>query len=99
MARPQVTCTFCNEEFPAGRRSCPHCGADATTGWNDPEDDDLSVELGETSLDDPDYDAFLRREGLGPGSQALARRNLVAALIIAALLLPILWALWFWLGR
>jgi hypothetical protein len=34
---PPGDCPVCGEAVPAGARSCPGCGADERTGWN--EDD------------------------------------------------------------
>ncbi|HTB80631.1 MAG TPA: hypothetical protein VK717_07065 [Opitutaceae bacterium] len=33
--QPPGDCPACGEFVPAGRKSCPHCGSDARSGWSD----------------------------------------------------------------
>jgi len=33
--QPPGDCPVCGEEVPAGATSCPGCGADERTGWNE----------------------------------------------------------------
>jgi len=89
-------CEHCGESFREGRISCPHCGADAETGWKE-DAEDLSIELPETSLSDDDYADLLRREGLSEGvSKARNLRGLIILAILLALLLPTLLAVLLW---
>ena len=32
---PPGDCPNCGEAVPAGAKSCPHCGSDERSGWND----------------------------------------------------------------
>lgn len=34
---PPGECPVCGEDVPAGAKSCPGCGADERTGWNEEE--------------------------------------------------------------
>jgi hypothetical protein len=56
-------CPACGETVPAGRPSCPACGADDATGWQDDDPVTTEQDLGaETHLDDERYEEFLREE-------------------------------------
>jgi hypothetical protein len=77
--------------FREGRLSCPHCGADAQTGWLSDEDVEMAnIDLNFTSLDEVDYEMFLKSEGLHAPSGAdpeRKRRPEAAPTPIPALLL------------
>jgi hypothetical protein len=69
MFNPPGDCPVCDESVPRGRKSCPHCGADPRTGWNDDEDTANGLDL-----PDPDfnYEDFVEREfGNSPKTRGL----------------------------
>lgn len=58
MFRPPGECPACGEFVPEGYLACPHCGADAQSGWKE--------EAATDGLDLPDdsfnYDEFIQEE-------------------------------------
>lgn len=57
--RPPGDCPVCDAHVPRGAASCPDCGADENTGW----DDDGATADGLDLPDDTfDYDEFMERE-------------------------------------
>jgi hypothetical protein len=52
-------CPVCGEGVPSDAPSCPECGADERSGWN--EEADFSPQLGLPS-DDFDYEKFTEQE-------------------------------------
>ena len=62
--QPPGECPNCGEFVPAGRKSCPHCGSDERSGWNE--------EAAGDGLDLPDDDFNYRefvREEFGAGGR------------------------------
>jgi hypothetical protein len=81
-------CGYCGESFRRGRRSCPHCGSDAETGWKDEDEIQAeSVELG--GMSDDAYADFLAREGLG--EDKASRANLAVILVTIAMIGLLAW--------
>lgn len=86
------TCDFCGQRIPARSRSCKSCGYDERMGQGE-DDSPWPDGIGNpgTSLDDEDYERFLRNERLtGP---ARIRRGLRLAVVLATLLALALLAL------
>jgi len=85
--RPPGDCPNCDEPVPSRARACPHCGATAADGWNQP--------TGHEGLDLPeddtfDYDDFAEREfGVANRNKPANRRWLwpTVALVLAVILL------------
>lgn len=86
--RPPGDCPNCGEEVPAGAMACPHCGADARTGWSE-----------ETYLDGVDLPGEAESAGSRADDDGLAR-GLTSwlALGLAVLLALVLSGAW-WLLR
>ena len=78
--RPVEYCPHCQESFPAGRPSCPHCGSDAETGWSREGITGEAHGLPDTFSDD-DYDDVLRSIGAMPPRQRFPLWVVVTALI------------------
>jgi hypothetical protein len=57
MAPP--TCPNCGEYVPTNAHSCPGCGADENTGWNDTAN---AQSLGIGDDEEFDYDEFIANE-------------------------------------
>ena len=82
---PPGECPVCGEDVPGGARSCPSCGADENTGWNE---DDTRYD----GLDLPD-DAFDDEVGRGrPPRKPWHQSSLWAGIALVLLILFMLWA-------
>ena len=58
MSAPEL-CPNCGAEVPPRARSCPECGADESTGWNERA---ATQNLGISDPDDFDSEEFAREE-------------------------------------
>lgn len=58
MFRPPGECPACGEFVPVGYLACPHCGADAQSGWKEETTTD-GLDLPDDSFD---YDNFINEE-------------------------------------
>jgi sarcosine oxidase delta subunit len=76
-------CAHCGETYEEGRLVCPHCGADADLTWSGEPDE---ADLEDPSMDDEDYEAFLKREGLGGGGEGEHRSGCASTLLVLVLL-------------
>lgn len=56
--KPPGDCPVCSADVPAGRRSCPHCGATGADGWSE----DAGHEAAGIPDDTFDYNEYLKRE-------------------------------------
>ena len=94
---PPETCANCGDTFPAGRPACPHCGADAQTGWKSAADlDETAATLPE--FDEDDYRSVVN--DLTPGNAAFwssrqARLMIIGIVLVLAMIVPALIALRF----
>ena len=88
-------CPNCGDRFPAGRPACPHCGADAATGWKSGDEiEELAVAL-------PEFDADDERRVVheaDPGDVSLwssrqFRMFVIGVILVAAMVVPLLLAL------
>lgn len=85
--RTPSECPVCGEDLPPKARSCPHCGADERTGWNEEATRYDGADIPESAFDD-ESPAPLRNRGLRP-----AGLHPVWWLIAAGLALFFLWSL------
>jgi hypothetical protein len=96
-APPPAECPNCGESFPAGRPACPHCGSDAEAGWQDGDEVEYQSLDVPDAFDEDDYRAAI--EDLHANRPALwssrqVRIFLIGGLLLAALIVPALVALW-----
>ena len=94
-AGTKIPCPHCGERVPGGALSCPSCGSDAETGWDEDGDvwaGDVPTGYEGDDFDDEDYAEFLSREGLEdpdhPSIHTWRRRGLqlLVMLLIVCLL-------------
>jgi hypothetical protein len=85
-------CPCCGEEVPGGRLACPHCGADADTGWSDDASKwESDIPSGYARDDGIDYDEFVADEL--PSHSSLGKRGkswgwkFVVLLVVLALII------------
>ena len=66
-----AVCWHCGEIYPDGKLVCPECGADADGTWApDPGPEDFGAPVYDDSrFSDPEYEDFLKREGLASPSK------------------------------
>lgn len=50
--RTPSECPVCGEDLPPKARSCPHCGADERTGWNEETTRYDGADLPESAFED-----------------------------------------------
>lgn len=77
-------CPNCGAEVPERAKSCPECGADDETGWNDRA---TEQRLGVSDPDEFDHDDWEREEFSEPKRRGLAWYWVVAAVLVLASLL------------
>lgn len=53
-------CPVCGEDVPPRATSCPHCGADERTGWNEEANRYDGLDLPDSAFDDDDASAATR---------------------------------------
>lgn len=87
--RPPGDCPVCGSHVPAGRKSCPDCGASDEAGWNEDAAYD-GVDLPDETFD---YNAYLERE-FGPPKVRMNRRTIWV--VTAVVLFFALGAGWWW---
>jgi RNA polymerase subunit RPABC4/transcription elongation factor Spt4 len=89
-------CPQCGAQFPAGRSACPQCGSDAQTGWK-PAEEIAYQEADVPEFDDAAYEdavAHLRVARPSFWRTPKGRRMAVGLLVVAALTVPAVVALW-----
>jgi RNA polymerase subunit RPABC4/transcription elongation factor Spt4 len=79
--KPPFDCPNCGAEVPAGTKSCPECGSDEKTGWN--EDAAIYDGAGLEVPSEFNHDEWMKKEGLA-ATRASGKQIVI---IIAALLL------------
>jgi predicted nucleic acid-binding Zn ribbon protein len=84
---PPGDCPVCGEAVPAGRKSCPNCGANARSGWSDETHGD-GLDL---PTPDFDYQDYVRKE-FGRGSRR-ARPTLFWWIVGVVMVIVIGWVL------
>jgi ribosomal protein L32 len=93
--RATETCPNCGDPFPAGRPACPHCGADAATGWKSADEiDEASVALPE--FGDEDHRRVLHEADPGRVSLWSSRQFrlfVIGVILVAAMVVPLVLAL------
>jgi hypothetical protein len=92
---PAEICRNCGDPFPAGRPACPHCGADAATGWKS-EDEIAEAEAAIPEFDDEDYRRVVRETRPADASLWSSRQfrmAVIGLLLVAAMVVPLLLAL------
>jgi len=62
-AQSPATCPVCGAAVPAGAKSCPECGADERTGWDEEKTRYDGLDLPDATFD---HNEALRDEGLKP---------------------------------
>jgi len=86
---PEI-CPNCRAEVPRNAKACPHCGADAITGWStEAQYDNLDL-----PTEDFDYRDFVDREFRKGGPVPRGMHWfwwMVAVLVLIGMI-------WFWLG-
>ena len=90
--RPPEVCPVCDCEVPPKAKACPNCGACYESGWRD-DDPEESEEIDYDILDLPDevLDDEERREK----EARLAKRSVSPKWRWVALVLVVMWGLWF----
>lgn len=84
-------CPHCGGRIQEGRKFCPLCGSDGSTGWRSEEEiESESLELPDTSLDDESYEEFLKGERLSPVHSKGKEISLIIIGVIGILILTIL---------
>ena len=73
------TCPNCGTEVPPRAKSCPECGADEATGWNDRA---TEQRLGVADPEDFDAEEFQREEFGDPKPRRLPLIWLVVAVLL-----------------
>lgn len=85
-SRGAFDCPQCGERVPAGRRSCPACGADERTGWSEEAELYGADEPTGYADDEFDYEQFVEEEFGRPAPRTLGMpRWLFYLLLLAAL--------------
>lgn len=76
------TCPICGEDVPRGAASCPGCGADERTGWNDEATRYDGLDLPDAAFADENTERAARRE-YGRGLWLAVAVGLLVLLTIA----------------
>ncbi len=81
--------------MPTGRASCPACGADEKTGWEETEEETAQeLDLPRPHVDDEDYDDFVKHEFEGAKPYAPRPPRASTVLMILAGILVFAFLLW-----
>ena len=89
---PEV-CPVCDEDVTPNAKSCPHCGACPESGWKEEDADDPPEEIDYDILDLPDE--VLDEDERRAKEARLAKRGISSKWRLVALILVIMWILWF----